>query len=354
VDRVRVLVVDDSLTVRKHLVGLLAADPGFEVVGEAPDGERAIVLCTSLRPDVVTLDMMMPGMSGLEVTEHVMGYCPTPILIVSASLNRGEVFKTFDALASGAVDVLEKPGSGDGFDEHWEQRFLSAVRLVSRIKVITHPRAKLAPTTGARPRFASTDRPPVNQLIAIGASTGGPGAVATLLRGLPIGFPAPILLVLHIGKPFESTLAEWFGSQSNLRVDFATDGQTLPVDGRVVMAPPDRHLIIREGRLRLTSDPERHSCRPSVDALFESVAKEIGPRAIGCLLTGMGKDGALGLLAIRNAGGITLAQDQASSVVFGMPREAILLGAASQILPLDEFAPRLVTLAATSDTRSRP
>jgi two-component system chemotaxis response regulator CheB len=353
VDRIRVLVVDDSLTVRKHLVDVLASDPALEVVGEAEDGERAIELCASLRPDIITLDMMMPGLSGLDVTEHVMGYCPTPILIVSASLNRGELFKTFDALASGAVDVLEKP-DGNGFDESWERSFLSAVKLVSRIKVITHPRARLAPATGSRPRLAPVARPDAGQVVAIGASTGGPAAIAALLRALPASFPLPILLVLHIGKPFGSTLAEWLGSQSKLRVAFANDGEPLPADGRVVMAPPDLHLVVRDGRLRLTSDPERYSCRPSVDVLFESVARELGARTIACLLTGMGRDGAQGLLSIRKAGGVTFAQDEASSVVFGMPREAVLLGAASQVLSLDQLAPTLAVLAATGDKRSRP
>jgi two-component system chemotaxis response regulator CheB len=345
--KIRVLVVEDSLTVRKRLIEVLAADAELEVVGEGTDGREAIELCQALRPDVVTLDMMLPVLSGLAATEYIMGYCPTPILIVSASLNRGELFKTFEALAAGAVDVMEKP-AGDEFDALWERRFVSTVKLVSRIKVVTHPRARLETTSRAasatRPRHSLPAERASRWLVAIGASTGGPAAIAELLRGLPTTFPAPILLVLHIGRPFESALVEWLDAKSRLRVAYAKDGEALPREPRVVMAPPDRHLTIQGGRLRLTSDPERHSCRPSVDVLFEAVALEIGSGAVGCLLTGMGKDGAQGLLEIKRAGGATLAQDEASSVVFGMPREAVLLGAADRVLPLGDFASTLATL----------
>jgi two-component system chemotaxis response regulator CheB len=186
------------------------------------------------------------------------------------------------------------------------------------------------------------------RLIAIGASTGGPSAVVDVLRGLPPSFPLPILLVIHIGKAFAAGLAEWFDGQSPLRVAYARDGEALPEPGaaRVIMAPPDFHLVLSQGKLRLTKDGERHSCRPSVDVLFESLARELGNQGAACLLTGMGRDGAEGLLAIRRAGGLTLAQDEATSIVFGMPREAILLGAAERVLPLEQFAPALIAAAA--------
>ena len=356
--RTRVLVVEDSLTVRKRIVEVLAADPELEVVGEAGDGKHGIELCQRLRPDVITLDMMLPVMSGLAVTEFIMAYCPTPILIVSASTNRGELFRTYEALAAGALDVLDKP-VGDEIDDAWERQLVATVRLVSRLKVITHLRARLgtraSPTLPAEPLQTS---PQQRQLraIAIGVSTGGPAALIEILRGLPASFPLPILLVIHIGRLFAPAFAEWLDGQSPMRVAYARDGEPLPASGTstVLVAPPDHHLELRQGRLRLTREPERHSCRPSVDVLFLSLAQELGSRCAACLLTGMGKDGAEGLLAVRRAGGRTIAQDEASSVVFGMPREAILLGAAEQVLALDGIAAALSTLAGQPPARSRP
>jgi len=344
--KVRVLVVEDSLTVRKSLCDLLATDPEVEVAGEAEDGKRAIELCEGLRPDVVTMDIMLPVMSGLAATEYIMAHCPTPILVVSSSLNRGELFKTYDTLAAGAVDVLEKP-SGDETDGSWESRFLTTVKLVSRIRVITHPRARLG--VSRQPRRVSgraVSEPAVTRpglkVIAVGASTGGPAAIVEVLRTLSSDCALPVLLVLHINEPFGSAFADWLDVQTSRRVAYARDGQLLAsAAGQVVMAPPGRHLVVRDGRAQLTLDPERHSCRPSVDVLFESVAREYGPAAAACLLTGMGCDGAAGLLEIRKAGGFTIAQDEATSVVYGMPREAMLLGAAERVLPLDEIGPAL-------------
>ena len=334
------------------MLEVLAADPGIDIVGEAADGQLGIDLCQQLRPDVVTLDMMLPVLSGLAATEFIMAYCPTPILIVSASTNRGDLFKTYEALAAGALDALDKP-TGDELDDAWDKKLVATVKLISRIKVITHPRARLgrmgqtpAPTQGAQ---ATQALPPSGRLraVAIGVSTGGPGALIEILRGLPAGFALPIFLVMHVGKLFTPAFAEWLGAQSSIPVRYALDGDPLPPHGQggVLMAPPDSHLMISEGKLRLTQDPERNACRPSIDVLFESFAHVFGAGGAGCLLTGMGKDGAAGLLAIRRAGGRTIAQDEASSVVFGMPREAILLGAAEQVLPLDQIAPRLGVLA---------
>jgi two-component system chemotaxis response regulator CheB len=357
--KIRVLVVEDSQTIRKRMLEVLAADPDIDIVGEADDGKRGVELCQQLRPDVVTLDMMLPVMNGLAATEFIMAYCPTPILIVSASTNRGDLFKTYEALAAGALDALDKP-NGNELDEVWERRLVATVKLISRIRVITHPRARLrrlGQTPSSRPD--GTQQPEALQnsgclrAVAIGVSTGGPAALIEILRGLPHGFPLPILLVIHVGKLFTPAFAEWLDGQSSVRVGYAVDGDPLPPGGvgRVLMAPPDSHLVLSQGKLRLTQDPERHSCRPSIDVLFESLAQELGAGGAGCLLTGMGRDGAAGLLAIRRAGGRTIAQDEATSVVFGMPREAILLGAAEQVLALDQIAPRLGVLAAAGSTR---
>ncbi len=377
--KTRVLVVEDSLTVRYRLVQALAADPTCEVVGEADNGARGIALCESLRPDVITLDMILRTGTGVEVTEHIMAYCPTPIVIVSASFNRGELIKTYDALRAGALEVIEKP-TGDESDEDWARRFVETVKLAAKIRVITHPRAKLksspnlpqAPLpVGPRARtpersipsssYGLPTRAPItpvpmplselgtsttHSLVAIGASTGGPGALVQILRELPESFPLPVLLVIHIGLPFGRAFAEWLDGMVPLPVVEAKHGDVLPLPGaaRVLMAPPERHLTLRGGRLWLDEGPERHSCRPSVDVLFESVAAEVGKGAIGCLLTGMGKDGALGLLAMKRAGAMTLVQDESTSVVFGMPREAIRLGAASRILPIGDFGRTLLAL----------
>lgn len=348
---IRVLVAEDSLTVRKRLLEILRAEPELEVVGEAEDGKACIEMCRQLRPNVVVLDMVMPVMSGLTATEYIMAYFPTPILIVSASANRGDLFKTYDALAAGAVDVLEKP-TGDELDGEWERTFVSKVKLISKIGVITHLRGRRSypirdPQRMAVPALVSPPRSAEYRVIAIGTSTGGPAAIVEVLRNLPGDFPIPILLVIHIGEALGVYLADWIDNQSSLRVSYAADGEPLPRLGqaRVLMAPANYHLAVRGGCVRLTRDAERHSCRPSVDVLFESLAQELGAHTIGCLLTGMGKDGASGLLAIRRAGGFTVAQDEATSTVFGMPQEAIRLQAAERVLGLPEIAPALLALA---------
>jgi two-component system chemotaxis response regulator CheB len=337
-----VLVVDDSPTVRNRLIEILRGDPDFEVVGEAGDGRRAIELTGQLRPDVVTLDMVLPELSGLAATEHIMAHHPTPILIVSASVNRGELFETYQALAAGAVDVLDKPRDDD---DGWGARFLAAVRMVAKIKVITHPRGRL----GALGRRSSNvtfsdlsgDKQP--QVIAIGASTGGPAALVEVLGAISASFRLPILVVVHIGPAFAAGLAEWLGQQTARTIRLAKDGDLL-VSSSVLLAPPDVHMVVRDRRVRLIAEPPRQHCRPSIDVLFESLASEFGSGASGCLLTGMGRDGASGLLAMRRAGAFTIAQDEATSVVYGMPREAAQCGAAERVLPLHEIGPTITLL----------
>ncbi|HTE50370.1 MAG TPA: chemotaxis-specific protein-glutamate methyltransferase CheB [Kofleriaceae bacterium] len=356
---IRVLVVEDSTTVRRHLCSVVARDPELELVGEAEDGRRAIELCQRLRPDVVTMDMMLPIMSGLAATEYIMAHCPTPILVVSASTNRGELFRTYEALAAGAVDVLEKP-RGDEGEGSWEPTFVAAIKLVSRIRVITHPRGRLGAMGRANPNTllppvvdAPAGEPTACQVVAIGASTGGPGAVVTLLKALGPDFRLPLLLVLHIAEGFGAALADWLDGVTERRVVYARDGDPVSsLAGRLALAPPGHHLVVRDRRLRLTADPERHSCRPSVDVLFESIAREYGPAAVAALLTGMGRDGAAGLLDIRRAGGVTIAQDEESCVVYGMPREAVVLGAAARVLSLDQIGPALMSAARSQGAAS--
>lgn len=351
--KTRVLVVEDSLTIRKRLCEVLSAHPELEVVGEAEDGRRAIELCQSLRPDIVTMDMMLPVMSGLAATEYIMAHCPTPILVVSSSFNRGELYKTYEALAAGAVDVLEKPSGEEDPDQEWERKLTSAVQMVARIRVITHPRGRLGSMGrpgGAPfvPPAGNGSRPPA-RVLAVGTSTGGPAAIVSLLRSLPPSFRLPILLVIHINEPFGAAFVTWLDGQTERTVLSATEGDRVEDrQGCVLMAPPGSHMIVERGRIRLNNDPERHSCRPSVDVLFESVARDYGNAALACLLTGMGRDGAAGLLRIRQAGGATFAQDEASSVVYGMPREAAMLGAAEWILALDDIGPAVARLGGKS------
>jgi two-component system chemotaxis response regulator CheB len=219
--------------------------------------------------------------------------------------------------------------------------------------VITHIRGRLGQSLATPASFATPNGSAQKSIIAIGGSTGGPAAIVEILRGLPAGFPIPILLVIHIGEPFSVAFAEWLDGLSPLRVRYANDGENLPAFGQagMVMAPPGFHLVVQQGKLRLTRDPERNSCRPSVDVLFESLAQELGSQAAACLLTGMGRDGAAGLLALRHAGALTVAQDEATSVVFGMPREAIQMGAAGRVLALDQIAPTLIAVAREAELR---
>jgi two-component system, chemotaxis family, protein-glutamate methylesterase/glutaminase len=355
--KIRVLVVEDSPTVGHHLCEVLTEDPDLDVTGVARDGRAAIELTATSRPDVITMDMMLPVVNGLAAIEHIMAHCPTPILVVSSSDNRADLFSTYDALAAGAVDVLEKY-QGRTSAAGWAQQLRRTVKLVARIPVITHPRARLATRErNPAPAPAVTTLSPHRtrptpwsdrrcQVIGIGASTGGPAAVVEVLRALPTDHRVPILLVQHISAPFAAAYVDWLGDQIGRPTAHARDGDAVAAaGGRVVVAPPDRHLVVEEGRLRLTGHPERNSCRPSIDYLFEALAREYGVAATACLLTGMGRDGATGLLAVRRAGGMTIAQDEATCAVYGMPREAVLLRAAAHVLAPPAIGRRLADLS---------
>jgi two-component system chemotaxis response regulator CheB len=343
--RVRVLVVEDSATVRARIVATLRTDPRIEVIAEASDGQSGIELCMALRPDVVTMDMMLPGISGLSAVKHLMQHCPTPILVISSAGNRAGFVDTLAALAAGAVDVLDKPDATvANSDQAWDRHFLATVKLVAKIRVITHVRSQPGPI---RQPLASAwpNRQGEYSVVAIGASTGGPTAISTVLRGLPESFGLPVLLVLHVGESFGTAFASWLADVSGRRVRLATSGEPVSSGaGEVIMAPPGRHLSVHDGLLRLGREPERHSCRPAVDVLFESLAREYQSTAAACLLTGMGRDGAAGLLDIHRSGGLTIAQDEATSIVYGMPGEAVRLGAAQHVLPVDQIGPALSRL----------
>ena len=324
---IRVLVADDSELFRELLARVVAAEAGFEVVAVAADGNEAAAQADRLKPDVITMDLNMPDADGFSGIARIMAETPTPILVLTG--NREEAVG-FRALSLGALDILEKPQATTDLDDYG-RLLRSRLRLLAGVKVIRHVR-------GLRERAAATPRRRSSraELVVIGASLGGPRALATLLRGLPPGFRTPIAVVQHIADGFTEGLATWLASEARLDVHEGQDGEELR-PGKVLLAPTGRHLLVGEGFVRLSDAPPVDTFRPSVTPLFLSAARAYGPRVCGVILTGMGRDGADGLRAIRDGGGPTIAQDESTSAVFGMPRAAIELGAVERVLPLDEI-----------------
>ncbi|MGC3997963.1 MAG: chemotaxis-specific protein-glutamate methyltransferase CheB [Anaeromyxobacter sp.] len=330
---VRVLVADDSELFRELLSTVVAGDPGYEVVAVARDGDQAASLAQRLRPDVITMDLNMPDADGFAGIARIMAETPTPILVLTANPTEAVGFR---ALSLGALDILEKPRA-DADLEEYGHLLRSRLRLLAGVKVIRHPR-------GLRERRAAGPRPPAPlELVVVGASLGGPRALAALLRGLPPTFPVPVAVVQHIADGFTGGLAGWLAQECSLQVVEARDGQTLR-PGRVVLAPSGTHLVVTRGAAHFSDAPPVDTFKPSVTPLFTSAARHYGRRCCGVLLTGMGRDGADGLKLIKDAGGTTLVQDEATSAVFGMPRAAIELGAADRVLPLDEIPRALLEL----------
>ena len=328
----RVLVVDDSAVARRMLRSVLESDPDIRVVGEASGGREAVDLTGRLRPDLVTMDLVMPDMNGMETTQRIMARHPTPVLFVSAHFGTGGRCTRDEALAAGALDVLMKPASEGSWPADGVAGTLVAkVKALARVPVIAHLYGARRILTGEmQPLDAS--RGSLLNLVAIGSSAGGPKVLEQILSPLPATYSLGVLVVQHMSVGFTGGLLEWLQQRCALPVAAARDGEPL-VPGRILFAPEGAHLVVRPGgSVHLSLDPPINGHRPSVDALFQSVAKVYGPRSAGVLLTGMGVDGAEGLLAIREAGGVTLAQDEQSCVVFGMPRAAIALGAVHSVL----------------------
>jgi len=330
---IRVLVADDSELFRDLLARVVAAEPGFDVVAVAADGNAATALARTLKPDVITMDLNMPDADGFSGIARIMAETPTPILVLTA--NREEAVG-FRALSLGALDILEKPQATTDLEDYG-RLLRSRLRLLAGVKVIRHMRGLRERATVA-PRSAGRA-----DLVVIGASLGGPRALASLLRRLTPAFPAPVAIVQHIADGFTEGLASWLATEARLDVHEARDGEAL-VPGRVVLAPTGCHLVVGEGFVRLSDAPSVDTFKPSVTPLFLSAARAYGARVCGVILTGMGRDGAEGLRAIKEAGGPTLAQDEATSAVFGMPRAAIELGAVDRVLPLDEIPRALAEL----------
>lgn len=333
---IRVLVADDSATVKEYLVSLLGEHPALEVVGTARDGVEAVEQAERLRPDVIVMDVHMPRMNGEEATRQIMERVPTRIVMVTASSSRDETSVAFRALGAGALTVVEKPGGPDypGQAES-ARRLVEMVTLMAEVKVVRRwPRRERAVPPSPAP--ARPDR--TIRVIAIGASTGGPQAVAAILAALPRDLGVPILVVQHIAPGFTAGLAEWLGQGARLAVKLAGPGEQVR-PGTVYLAPEGLHLgITRDGRIRLTQKAAEDGFCPSASHLFQSVAEAYGRSAVGILLTGMGRDGANGLLTLRQAGGVTVAQDEESSVIFGMPGEAVRLGAAEYVLSPEQIS----------------
>ena len=336
---IKVLIVDDSLTVRKRIVEIVEKDPELMIAGEASNGKEAFEMVKSQSPDVIILDLVMPAMDGQEATELIMAQHPTPILIHSSAANRGEDYKTMDALSAGALDFLDKTS------DNCEEELVFRIKRAARIKVVTHRNKKLSHQS----KFVSDNTTRMvsdkYNLLVMGASTGGPRVVLDIICSLPKNFLLPIVLVIHLTNSFRSSLGDWLNDNSVFDVKIPKDFETFNNKrGVVYLAPPGRHLAIENRNFRLYSTPPVNFCRPSIDVLFESIAKNTRFRPIGILLTGMGGDGAAGLKAIKNSGGYTIAQDEKTSIVFGMPKEAIKMGGATIVLPDSEISGEIMRL----------
>jgi two-component system chemotaxis response regulator CheB len=334
---IRVVVADDSASMCALLVALLEGSATMQVVGVAGDGAEAVRLTARLRPDVVTLDLRMPQLDGLEATRRIMRECPTPIVIVSGSLQRGDVDLTIAALQAGALSVVRKPAVADPDGCH---ELLQIVRLMAGVPVVHHwqrpapARAAARPPAGPRP-----------EIVGIAASTGGPPVLASVLRALPADFPMPLLVVQHVADGFTAGLVDWLAGQTALAVRPAEQGRVLR-PGEVLVAPDGLHLeVSRRGLVHLSAAPPYRGLRPSANYLFASLALAYGARALGVILSGMGDDGADGLAMLHRSGGRTVAQAAGSCAVDGMPQEAVRRGVIDAELPVDAIAATLIELS---------
>lgn len=339
----RVLIADDSAVMRRLLLTTLQPEPDMAVVGQAKDGAEAVRLCASLRPDVVIMDINMPVMDGLQATQRILEQEAVPIVVLSGYVGDPSSKMAFEAIRAGALAVVAKPTGPDEPEYlRMHDELVRAVRSMAGLKMtLKQPRS-----SGPIVPMAAHNTPTHVRAVAIAASTGGPAALHFLLRRLPAGFPAPILIVQHITRGFVPGLVEWLSNDTKLDVRLAHPGE-LPQPGQALFAPDDTHMALdAAGFVELANGDLVDGHRPSGTVLLGSVARTHGAQAVGIVLTGMGGDGAQGLLQIRKAGGQTLAQDEASSVVYGMPREAASLGAAQEVLSLERIVAHLLAITA--------
>ena len=334
------LLVDDSLTTLRLLSYILEGVSDMQVVGQAVNGLQAVQMTKELSPDVVVMDVMMPQMDGLEATRIIMDEKPTPIVIVSANLSAHENNIAFEAINAGALSVNKKPGMTDSLSyEQSINSFINHLRAMASVRVIRHVKARQSSSGKADvPVVKALDSRQQPQIVSIASSTGGPQTLAEIMKNLSPSFPLPIVIVQHITPDFVVSLVDWFNTLSPLPVRVAQKGVS-PAPATIYIAPGNQHLILtNERRFGFSSTPADVAHIPSGDVLLSSVAKQYGARAVGIVLTGMGADGARGLREMYEAGAMTIAQDEASCVVFGMPQEAIALGAARHTLPPAQIA----------------
>jgi two-component system chemotaxis response regulator CheB len=330
---IRVLVVDDSRAARALVAAALDGQPGLEVVGWAEDGERAVAMASSLRPTVITMDMLMPRLDGVGAIARIMAETPSRILVVSSTADDQQVDLTFRAIRAGALEVIPKPRADDL--ARWGRRLREAIRLMAEVPVV---RRRLVPAPAG-------DLAPATRVDVFGlvASTGGPPALASILGRMPAGLRVPLLVVQHLATGFTPGLARYLASCTHLRVVVAEPGTTCR--GGHVYLPPDGHeLEVSPGGALIVS-PATHPAGPSGDALLTSIAKAYGARGGGVVLSGMGEDGAAGLLELSRAGGVTAAQDSDTSAVHGMPQAAVMCGATHTLLPPEKIAELIIACA---------
>lgn len=342
---IRVLVVEDSPVVREFLIYLLESDPQIKVVGQASNGIEAIEAVTRCQPDIITMDIQMPKMDGFEATRQIMARWPTPIVIVSGNIDVREVETTFRTIQAGALAVLERPaGIGHADHETIVRQFLQTVKLMAEVKVVkrwNHQKAEKKQASAPVPRVGGQHV----RLVVIGASTGGPLALQTILSRLSPKVCAPLVIVQHMAHGFVHGFAQWLGNSCSWPVQVAEHG-SVAVAGHAYVAPDGCHLTVQPGNvLTLTPGDTGEGLCPAVDRLFASIADNGARQTAGILLTGMGKDGAHALKRMRDAGAITIAQNEDSCVVYGMPGEAVKIGAASHVLAPDQIADLLTDLS---------
>ncbi len=337
---IRILVADASPIARRILLDAFSEDPEVVVIGEAGDGSGVIAMTRQLRPDIVVMDIDMPSMNGFGVTKQIMIEMPTPIVIVSAAPSARQVELSMLALRAGALTVLPKlttPMTGAHREER--QRFVAAIKAMAQVKVVRHWPARDA-AERSQPMFDTTPRTH-RKIVAIAASTGGPAAIQAVLSQLPAEFPAPILVVQHIANGFIAGFTDWLNTVCSLRVKVAENGESLAAH-TVYVAPDGRHLgLAANWTIALSNAPPIGGFRPSATFLFQSAAEAAARALVAVIMTGMGRDGVDGLPFVRSRGGVVIAQDEATSVVFGMPAAAIAAKQVDAVLSLPAIAPRL-------------